>query len=165
MVTNDGQNMLYKNIEGKRFEMIGAPGLTDKEMNSNGVVFFDIENDGDLDLYVANGGNQHNQFFRNRGNDYNWIKLKLQGTVLNRAAIGAKVQITAGGLTQTQEVSSQSGGGCGGQKPFILHFGIGHADKIDKALIIWPNGDQHEVDLKEINTIHQLKKPEFSRAI
>ena len=56
------------------------------------------------------------------GNNQNWIQLSLEGAPgTNRAAIGARVSVTAGGVTQTQEI----GGGRGRystQADMTLHF-------------------------------------------
>lgn len=55
-VTSWGQNHLYRNIEGKRFEDVSrAAHLTeDRTRYNTGCAFLDIDNDGHLDLFVAN---------------------------------------------------------------------------------------------------------------
>ncbi len=140
VVSNDGNNELYRNINGIEFKKIEVDSFTNAKRNSNGIVWFDADSDGFLDLYIASGGNQNNQFFRNIGNNNNWIKIKLFGTVSNKLAIGSKVKVYSNDGFQLQEVSSQSGGGCGSQKPLSLHFGLGKSDKVDSIQIIWNTG-------------------------
>ena len=138
LITNDGVNILYKNIDGKSFEKRHFGALTDSIGNSNGIIWSDIDLDGDLDIVIANGGNQRNQLFENSGNNHNWIKIKLEGTISNKSAIGARIVVYSGNLAQHQEVQSQSGGGCGSQKPYLLHFGLAQNTIVDSIEIKWP---------------------------
>ncbi len=139
-VSNDGANYLYRNFSGQYFELTPLSGFTDTSINSNALIFFDSNRSGFLDLYVANGGNQKNQFFNNGGNENNWVKVHLKGRKSNSSAIGSKVLVCTKSTKQTQEVSTQSGGGCGGQKPLTLHFGLGQSEKIDSIRIHWSSG-------------------------
>ncbi len=76
----------------------------------------------------------------------NWVLLKLVGVKSNRSAIGARVRLTAGGLTQTGEV--RSGGSYLSQSDLRLHFGLGTARRIERVEIDWPSGvRQVEKDL------------------
>jgi hypothetical protein len=140
-VTNDGINSLFKNLNGEDFIKVEDSVLCTTENNSNGTTWTDIDTDGDLDLFIANGGNTKNLFYTNIGNNNNWIKLKLNGNISNRSAIGAKVKILYGdGKMQYQEVSAQSGGGCGAQNDLSRHFGLGENTSIDTLVIKWPSG-------------------------
>lgn len=55
-VTAVGANRLFRNIEGRSFEDVtGQAGVAgDEDAWSSGASFFDYDNDGDLDLFVAN---------------------------------------------------------------------------------------------------------------
>ena len=78
------------------------------------------------------------RFFENvLGDGSNRIQLTLEGTGANRSAIGARVSVTAGGVTQTQEV----GGGYGhygAQNDAMLHFGLGQ-HCFAKVSVRWPD--------------------------
>ncbi|MGB9460631.1 MAG: ASPIC/UnbV domain-containing protein, partial [Candidatus Acidiferrum sp.] len=63
---------------------------------------------------------------------------KLVGTKSNRAAIGARVTIHAGGVRQMAEV--RGGGSYLSQNDLRLHFGLGKAAKIESMEIRWPSG-------------------------
>ena len=75
----------------------------------------------------------------------NWVQLKLIGTHANRDAIGARVKLTAGGLTQIREVNG--GNGYAGQSMSRLHFGLGNASKVEAVEIHWPGGTKEEVSV------------------
>jgi hypothetical protein len=67
-----------------------------------------------------------------------WVSFELAGTKSNRLAIGARIKIVAGGMTQTDEI--HSGGSYLSQNDLRLHFGLGTATKIDRVEIDWPSG-------------------------
>ena len=69
---------------------------------------------------------------------------KLIGTKSNRAAIGARVTILAGGVRQFSEV--RAGGSYLSQNDLRQHFGLGAAAKIDSVEIRWPNGKVEMLD-------------------
>lgn len=64
---NNTANRLYRNDDGAFVEVLDIPVVTDKA-SSMGSSWGDYDNDGDLDLFVANY-NQRSQLYRNDGND------------------------------------------------------------------------------------------------
>lgn len=117
---------------------------------SFGAAFGDVNNDGFMDLAIANCKNTSstpqpaNTFYLNDGNENHWLKVKLEGTESNRSAIGAKVkvkaQINGNAVWQIREISAQTGY-CG-QNSLIAHFGLGEATIVDSLLVFWPSGQQ-----------------------
>jgi hypothetical protein len=92
----------------------------------------DFNNDGFLD--VQNG----NTLKINSRNSNNWIKLQLQGVQSNRNGIGARVEIYGAFGKQIRDV--RSGDGFKFMSSLNVHFGIGQATEITKAVIKWPSG-------------------------
>ena len=103
-----------------------------------GLAALDFDNDGNVDLVVENLDGQP-LLLRNPGvKGAHWVSFELAGTTSNRLALGARVTIRAGGVTQTDEV--RSGGSYLSQSDLRLHFGLGPAAKLDEVEIRWPTG-------------------------
>lgn len=110
----------------------------------HGITFSDLDGDGDLEIYAAEGGMVSgdlwaNAFYLNRqtsGN--NWIHIDLEGTTSNRDGIGAKITIEAGGLILRQE--RRNGVGFGSSDSPTIEFGLGRATMIDRIHLWWPSG-------------------------
>lgn len=105
---------------------------------SRGLATGDYDNDGDLDLLISNASDSPDLIRNDGGNRRNWVTIKTIGTKSNRAGIGAKVKISALGLTQIDEV--RSGSGYLSQNDLRLHFGLGERKKIDFVEVRWPSG-------------------------
>jgi len=80
-----------------------------------------------------------------------WVSFELQGTKSNRLAIGARLKIVAGGMTQTEEI--RSGGSYLSQSDLRVHFGLNTATKIDSVEIRWPSG--------KVETLRNLEVDKF----
>ena len=109
-----------------------------KPMVSRGSAFADLDGDGDLDvILVANGGPA--RVLRNDAPASNKsVRLHLHGDGVksNRSALGAVVQVEAGGKTYTRTVTG--GRGYLSQSELVLTVGIGTATKADKVTVRWP---------------------------
>jgi hypothetical protein len=151
--TRNLPNRLYLNNGYGRFtELAGAGGATGRvgaavasgAGTSESVTVADYDRDGFLDLLVTNGLNMRpvhiggpKQLFRNRGNGNRWIELDLVGTNSNRDAVGARVYITAGGVTQYRE---QNGGyHRWSQNATRLHVGLA-GNSSANVTVEWPDG-------------------------
>jgi enediyne biosynthesis protein E4 len=127
------------NRDGTFDEVSKEAGLTDLPLQSRrGAAFGDVFNTGNIDVLLLNVGEPPTLLF-NQNNDGNHrVLFKLVGTKSNRAAIGARVTIRAGGVRQIAEV--RGGGSYLSQNDLRLHFGLGKAAKIDSVEIRWPSG-------------------------
>ena len=112
-------------------------GLADNH-DGRGLAIADFDNDGDLDVYIANQGQKSVLYRNDLGNKNNWLQVELTGTNCNRDAIGSRVTVTCGDLSQIRELDG--GNGNHSQCPYRLHFGLGRHEKIDRLEIRWPTG-------------------------
>lgn len=129
---------------------------------SESITMVDYDNDGFLDLFVANGATAFFldsaalQLYRNQGNANHWIALDLQGVQSNADGIGAVVTVVANGLHQ---VANRDGGihtGCQNDKR--LHFGLGDATVVDSIRVQWPSGVVDVVTGQQADTLLVLQE-------
>jgi hypothetical protein len=124
--------------DGTWLERSGEVGLTSVE-EGKGLVTFDYDRDGDLDLFVVNNAGQPNLYRNDGGNALPWLRVVVEGAISNRDGVGARVELTAlaGGPTTVQEV------GVGthylGQSESIVHFGLGPVVRsVHQLVVTWP---------------------------
>ncbi len=103
-----------------------------------GLATGDFDRDGDLDVLVTTNGGTAHLYRCDIGNGNRSIRFHLRGTKSNRDAIGATVKIFHGGLQQTRMV--RSGSSYLSQSSMELTFGVGRIDRVERAVIQWPNG-------------------------
>jgi hypothetical protein len=119
-----------------------------------GVAFADFNNDGFMDLVVANDGASPTLLMNSAQSSNHFVNFKLVGTKSNRDAIGARIRIHAGGLLQVREI--QSGGSFMSQSDLRANFGLGRAETVDELEITWPNGTTQEFTNLAGNRFYQI---------
>ena len=133
------KRLLYWNRGDKQFhDMAGAagPGI-DAEHSSRGIAIGDLDNDGALEIVTVNM-HQPPSLLKNYAPAGNAILIEAL-MKSGRAALGAKIDVTADGRTQSDEV--RSGGYHISHSDFRVHFGLGKAKQVDLA-IRWPDGER-----------------------
>jgi len=132
--------LLHRNLHNGTFEEVSKPaGLADMPLKARrGAAFGDIANNGNVDIVILNIGAPPTLLLNTNNTASHRVLFELEGTKSNRAAIGARVTIHAGGMTQLDEV--RAGGSYLSQNDLRLHFGLGSATKIDSVEVRWPTG-------------------------
>ncbi len=105
---------------------------------SRGAAFGDPDNDGHVDVVVADLDGGPMVLHNNAGDGNHWITFELAGKKSNRLAIGTRLKLTTGKVVQTEEV--RSGTSYLSQNDLRVHFGIGKATVVDALEIRWPSG-------------------------
>lgn len=131
--------LFHNRHNGSFDEIADAAGLNDGPLQSRrGTAFGDVNNDGNVDVVVYNEDGPPSLFLNETKSANHRVLLKLVGTKSNRAAIGARVTVTAGKLVQIDEV--RGGGSYLSSNDQRLHFGLGSEDVIHTVEIEWPDG-------------------------
>src|SRR5271157_207719 len=145
-------NQLFRNLRDGRFALVdgGESGFAEAR-SSRGAAFGDFDNAGRV-WAVVNNIDRQPFLYKPQGPSGAWVRLKLTGTKCNRDAIGARVRVTAGGVTQIDEVRSGDSYLCSCDPR--LHFGLGEAASIDRVHIRWPDGLEEEYEHLAANREH-----------
>ncbi len=134
-------NLFYRNNGDFTFSEMNKLWKLDLPSATNGAVYADLDNDGDLDI-VGNNINDSALLYRNNTRELapnaNYLSLKLKGSKQNSDGIGTKVTLTADGMEQTTELYLSRG--FQSSVSNVLHFGVGKADNIEQVSVLWPDG-------------------------
>lgn len=128
----------YDNTGGGYFDRITP--TVGMELRGSGLIPFDYDRDGDLDLWIMRTGAQTSALYENVSDTAgrHWLTVQLRGTTSNTDGIGSKVWVQAGGTQMLRAVmggySFKSG------PPTEVHFGLGAVETIDELRIEWPDG-------------------------
>jgi hypothetical protein len=134
------RNQLFLNDGSGRFEEfvpIRGSALDERQV-SRGAAFGDYDDDGDIDILVANVSDRPQLLRNDTVGAGHWLRLRLEGTHSNRSAIGARVTLKAGSQQASAEVAT--GGSYLSQSDLRLHFGLGSATVVDSLSVSWPSG-------------------------
>lgn len=112
-----------------------------------GATYGDYDNDGDLDLLVINLNDTPRLLRNDGGNKNNWLTIEARLPEGKSIAIGARIWVTAGSLTQLRDLIPVTG--YLSQADPRCHFGLGKATRADTVKIRWP--DKQTTRLKNVN--------------
>jgi enediyne biosynthesis protein E4 len=128
-----------------------------------GTAFGDINNDGNLDFVVFNVNGSPSLFINDSHSASHWVLFRLVGSKSNRMAIGARVSVESGGMTQIDEV--RGGGGYNSSNDTRLHFGLGKNANIHKIEVRWPSGLRQEFKDVAADAIYEISEGKVIRKI
>ena len=158
----------FKNSGEMKFQDLSDRIEGSRPTYSNGAIYADLDNDGDLDL-VVNNIDEPALIYQNTCNDKTkrpFTDIRLKGSEKNRNALGAKLILFAGGGIRTYEKYPVRGFLSSMEIP--LHIGL-YQTKIDSAFLVWPDNTYQRVKLDPaVNTLNlnwQKGLPAFDYSI
>ena len=146
-------NKFYKNAGNLLFQDLADSITNDKSTYSNGAVYADLDNDGDLDV-VVNNIDDPVLVYENKHNDKgdrSFVDITLRGSEKNTNAIGAKIIEYANGQVRTYENYPVRGFQSSMQIP--IHIGLDKT-KVDSMFLIWPDNSYQPVSPGNANHLN-----------
>lgn len=107
-----------------------------------GVSCYDADRDGDLDVVIVNNSAEPS-VYRNEsgaGAGRHFLSIRLVGNTPGTEALGARIYVESGGVTQMREVSLSTN--YMSNNPLEQHFGLGGASSVDRVRVLWPRTGQ-----------------------
>jgi uncharacterized protein YciU (UPF0263 family) len=158
--STDLENYAFENRGGVTFQDVSEQWNLDDPLNTNGVAYADLDNDGDLDL-VANNINETAFVYENRASDReggHFLKVQLRGEGKNTYGIGTEVTVYSDSVSQYVE-QYPARGYLSSVSP-TLHVGLGGREAVDSVRVVWPDEQtqvRRDVQANQTLTFHQEK--------
>jgi len=146
----------FRNLgNGKFRETSEETGMRAVRVSARGGAYADFDNDGDVDMVVSVMDAKPLLLENKGGNKGNWLRVKLTGVTCNRMAVGARVKLTAGGITQYGAV--RAGESYLSSNDPRLHFGLGTASQADVE-VRWPGGKTERFEAVRANQQFEIRQ-------
>lgn len=142
-------NFLFQNVGDMQFKDVTVSSGLNTPSFSNGAIYADLDGDGDLDI-VSNDINAPALVYQNTTVQENsFLKIRLKGNGLNKAAIGAKIIAKRNDSAFYHYVSPTRGylSSIYGE----IHIGLGQDTLLNSLSIIWPDGAYQELTAIKTN--------------
>jgi hypothetical protein len=150
------RNYIFENDGRLSFSDRSQPWGIDETGFSHGALYADLDNDGDLDL-VVNNMNDEAYIYRNNSNEIhtrNYLRIKFNGSELNRDGIGASVTLYHDSKKQFFEHFLSRG--FESSVDGILHVGLDSTRIIDSLDVVWPDGRHQQLKNVKSNQLLNL---------
>ena len=138
-------NRMFRNDAGQRFQDVTTAGDFGHLQKGHGIAFADLHRTGFEDVFEEMGGAQpgdayRSALYRNPGNGNHWITLKLEGVRSNRAAFGARIDVSISepGAAPRHIFRTVGFGSSFGGNPLEQHIGLGGAEMVSEIAVLWP---------------------------
>ena len=166
MPSSNVVNYIFQNKKAGEFQNKNQHWGIREHSNSNGALYADLDNDGDLDL-VVNNINQPAFIYRNESqktDSNHFLQVQLAGEAGNTQGLGAKLNIYYSDQIQTLEQNPARG--YLSNVSLILHVGLGKANKADSLILTWNSGKVQKLfDVKANQLLKLAEKDALERSV
>lgn len=145
-------NYMFKNTGNLSFQNVTKDWGLSAPINSNGVAYADLDNDGDLDLVVNNMGAASAIVENKISKTENYLSVQLKNSTKNSFAVGAKVTVYSNDEVQSKRLFPARG--FQSSVEYKLHFGLGRNRRLDSVVVDWPDG--YSSTLKDVSVNQNL---------
>ena len=131
----------------RRFVLVPAETTGDlaRPVVGRASAYADIDGDGDLDVVLTQAGDAPLLLRNDQATGHHWLRVALVGADGARGPIGARVELTAGGVTQRRQVMPTRS--YLAQVELPITFGLGTTTEVERLVVTWPDGVVQEVPM------------------
>ena len=152
-------NRFFSNNTDLTFEDISTQIDNSLNSYSNGAIYVDLDNDGDLDI-VVNNLEDKPFIYKNKAIEEKrsgkYLQLELIGTNHNQNAIGSRVIVELkNNKILNYEYFPVKGFQSSAQDKF--HIAIGDSSEVRNIQLIWPDGKTQNLNNLKYNEVHKIK--------
>jgi len=126
-----------------RYVPVTDAGDMSEPLVGRGISYADIDGDGDLDVLITQNGRRPALLRNDQQTGHNRLRVSLAGRAPNTDGIGARLELTAGGVTRYRDVMPTRG--YMSQVELPVTFGLGPGDKIERLRVVWTDGSEQDM--------------------
>jgi hypothetical protein len=159
----DQPPLLHQNRTGRLFTLAnrGAGPYFEGRHLGHGLAVGDLDDDGDLDLVFSHKDGRPAILRNDTATRNHWIRLMLVGTRSSRDAVGARVEVQAGGRV-IHRLKKSGHSLMSSHDPRLL-VGLGAAEVVESVLVRWPSGAVSRLEHPVVERTHQVIEPRPGR--
>jgi enediyne biosynthesis protein E4 len=153
------QPPLLLKFDGRRFANVSAASgeVFARRSASRGAAFGDLDNDGDVDVVIANCGGEAMALRNDGGNRNHWFAVELRGRQSNRDGVGARVVLTRqNGKKQHAFVSAAASYLSANDRR--VFFGLGAEAAVKLIRVEWPSGAAQEIAAPKVDRVVKIEE-------
>jgi len=122
-----------------------------------GAAYADIDADGDLDVLLTQVKGPPLLLRNDQATGHHWLRVRAIGRAPNTSAIGARLELEAGGRTQRRAVMPTRS--YLSQVESVVTFGLGTNERVDRLRIRWPDGQEEAIDVPGVDRTIVVRQP------
>jgi hypothetical protein len=150
--------VLLRNVGSGRFEEWKDSGdLGAAAMSGRGSAVADVDDDGDVDLFIVDVAGPSRLFENRIGSGRSWLRVEPRPGADGRTVLGTRVGVSSGGRRQTRDLQVSPSYASGTLTD--LHFGLGEAGSA-RVEVRWPDGEARVFEDVEARRAYTLTREE-----